>query len=157
MSCSFPLVHFLSIYKEVCDLHRNRHPALFDGAKHHVLELGAAGLVHRDDGDACNVVETENVRQLHGNIKVVFRAADQRNTSLGQRVMEARIGKCRAVRRNEQMSVMIVRRELRRFVELDRPLHQVAAFLKQSFGVELTNSFPRVKILVDNSVPPQRM
>ena len=71
--------------------------------------------------------------------------------------MEARIGKRRTVRRNEQMSVMIVGRELRRFVELDRPLHQVAAFLKQRFGAEVTDSFPWVKILVDHSVPPQRM
>ena len=47
------------------------------------LYLCLNGLVHRDDGDACNVVEAENIRQLHGNIKVVFRAADQRHPSLG--------------------------------------------------------------------------
>ena len=43
-------INLLRVDEQIRDLHRNRHPALLDGAKHHVLELSAAGLVHRDDG-----------------------------------------------------------------------------------------------------------
>ena len=56
-------INLLRVYEQVRDLHGDRHPTLLDCAKHHILEIAAAGFVHGNDGDACNVVETENVRQ----------------------------------------------------------------------------------------------
>ena len=120
-----------------------------------VRQIPAAGLVHFYDGHTGNLIVRKDLLQLGGNIKIRIRAADQRNLSLGQFVMEGGTGKGAAVRRNQQMGMMEVGRNHRNLPQLDGPLQQIAGFIVKHLLMVIVEMLPGIKIIGNHSAPPR--
>ena len=87
------------------------------------FQPAAARDFHADNRDTLDVVLFENLRQLLTVVdRVEFRAADQRDLPLHKFLVQIRIRKRGAVRRDEQLCVLKIRRVHRDQLNLTGPL-----------------------------------
>ena len=76
--------------------------------EHKIHQIGTAGLFHFNHRDTGNLIMGEDRFQFGGNIKVRFRAADQRDLAPGQLIVKSRTGKGAAISGDQQVGFLIL-------------------------------------------------
>ena len=85
--------------------------------------------------------------QLGRNIKVRFRAADQRDLAAGQLIVKSRTGKSAAIGGDQQVGMVEIRRYGRNLPELDGPLGKIAGLVRKNLLVVIIEVLPRIKCI----------
>ena len=99
---------------------------------------------------AFDVIVCKNFAEFGHNIKIGFHTADQGNLSFDVMAVERFAEKCAAIRRDQQMGMMIVGRNNRRLPQLDRPLGRVAAHILEESGMETIYFGPRILVFLQH-------
>ena len=105
------------------DLPRKEFPARAQRLPRRVFESATARHLHAHDGNAPEIVATDDLRELVGIVhRVELRAADERDLPFHEFTVHVRVGIRRAVGRNEQFRALKIRRVDRHELDLARPL-----------------------------------